>query len=52
MTKENMLKKVQLKGNELFKQRETLIGQLEKTRTELQQNLNKQAELEDKISDG
>ncbi len=51
-TSRNILKNLQLKGNELFKQREFLIGQLELTRTALQTNLQHQHELEEKIKNG
>lgn len=49
---QNQLSKVQVKGNSLFKQREALIANLNITREALQQNLQQQHELEEKINNG
>ena len=42
----------QLAGNELFKQRELLITNLQDTREQLQMNLNQQDALEQEIKNG
>ena len=48
----NDLKKLQIKGNELFKTREDLIVELNETREILQDNLIQQHDLEEQIKNG
>jgi len=46
------LTKLQLAGNDLFKKRETLILDLNRTKTALQLNLNQQHKVEEEIKNG
>ena len=52
LIQQSTLKKVQLEGNTLFKDREVLLANLELVREALQANLNQQHELEEKIKNG